>query len=71
MTFCECRSYRVCVNCCIPNDAPTMRSTKGTPNRAGYLLKSLLYAASLSGVLENGGILSVDASKQDDEHGVK
>ena len=55
-TFWDCRSYRVCVNCCIPNDAPTMRRTNGTPNSAGCLRNSRLYAASLRGFLENVGI---------------
>lgn len=56
MTFCACRSYRVWVNCCMPKDAPTMSSTNGTPNSAGYFLSSLLYAASFSEFLENDGI---------------
>ena len=56
----------------MPYDAPTMSSTNGTPNNAGYRLNSLPYPDSLSGLEEKGGMLvGVQASEGKDPKRVR
>lgn len=62
-TFWSCSSYRVCVNCCMPNEAPTMSKTNGTPNSAGCFLNTLLYVGEFSGFEGNVGIASTSRSR--------
>jgi hypothetical protein len=56
VTFCLCRSYRVCVNGCRPNDAPTMTRRNGTPKSAGCLFNRRWRGDLFNGLEANVGI---------------